>query len=849
MKRIGKWLVFLLLAGALCGCAKEEEQEAVPVRNYDAALHEGKEYILENDDLKFEFDPATTQFTLTQKNTGKVWYSNPPEAADDPLANSAAKKSLQSTIILEYTTVNAVSAVLNSYEFSVANGIYEVEASEDEIRVLYTIGKVSKTFYIPLAVPESRMKEFYDKMERSQQKKLDDYYRRYDIDNLLATDDKSDLLSKYPDLETERVYVLRESSSSREFIMRQIEEMFASVGYTEEDYYADLERYASSSSSSDKVVINLTVVYRLDGNRFVVEIPNEEIVYNEKYPLTKISLLPYFGAGGTEDEGYLFVPEGSGALIRFNNGKSEQSAYYADVYGWDYGKKRTELVDETRSALPVYGIANGDSSFLTVMEEYGTIASIKADVSGRQNSYNYAYATYEVLHSDKMDISAKSDRTVLAFEDGVPEGKIVQSYTFLEGTDYVNMAETYRDYLQKKYPELQKVADTELPVAVELIGAIDRVKHVLGFPVKRPEVLTSFAEAQEILTEMLADGYENLSVRYSGWMNGGVSHTMAKNISLTSGMGGKKALKALTDYANSNGVDVYLSGNVETANNSNLLDGFLRSRDAAKHVSREVIERSPFSAIWFGEYAEKRMGSYYLLRPSVCLELMEGLAKEAAKYQAGVGYEDIGYLLSADYNPKHTVTREQVMKLQAETLAKLKADGTKIMVSAGNEYALPYVDIVTNVDLEGKPSAILDNTIPFYEIALHGLVNYTGDAINLSGNAWTSVLKCAETGAGLSFAFMKSDADALQNSEYMHYFGAYYDGWKDWAKEYYLRYKEEMAGLNNQYITGHSILEAGVTATTYEGGTVVYVNYNNEAYTNGTLTVPARDYLVERRGN
>lgn len=848
MKRIGKWLVFLLLAGALCGCAKEEEQEAVPIRNYDASLHEGKEYILENDDLKFEFDPATTQFTLTQKNTGKVWYSNPPEGANDPQANASARKNLQSTLILEYTTINAVSALLNSYEFSVANGIYEVEASEDEIRVLYTIGKVKKTFFIPMAVPESRMKEFYDQMERSQQKKLDDYYRRYDINNLLATDDKSALLSQYPDLENERVYVLRESASSKEFILRQIEEMFSSVGYTEEDYYADLERYASSASS-DKVIINLTVVYRLDGNRFIVEIPNDEIAYNEAYPLTKISLLPYFGAGGTEDEGYLLVPEGSGALIRFNNGKSEQSAYYADVYGWDYGKKRTELVDETRSAMPVYGIANGDSSFLSVMEEYDTIASIRADVSGRQNSYNYAYATYEIIHSDKMDISAKSDRTVLAFEEDVPEGKIVQSYTFFKGTDYVNMAETYRDYLQRRYPELQKVADTELPVAVEFIGAIDRVKQILGFPVKRPEVLTSFAEAQEILAEMLADGYENLSVRYSGWMNGGVSHTMAKNIKLTSGMGGKKALKALMDYANTNGVDVYLSGRVETANNSNLLDGFLRSRDSAKHVSREVIEHSPFSAIWFGELAEKRMGSYYLLRPSVCLELMEGLAKEAADYKAGVGFEDIGYLLSADYNPKRLVTREQVMKLQSEALAKIHSDGTKIMISAGNEYALPYADIVTNVDLEGKPLAILDESVPFYEIVVHGLVNYTGDAINLSGNPWTSVLKCAEMGAGLSFAFMKSDADALQNSEYMDYFGACYDGWKDWAKEYYLRYKEEMAGLNNQYITGHSVLEPGVTTTTYENGTVVYVNYNNEDYTNGTVTVPARDYLVERRGN
>ncbi|MGN1084748.1 MAG: DUF5696 domain-containing protein, partial [Lachnospiraceae bacterium] len=155
----------------------------------------------------------------------------------------------------------------------------------------------------------------------------------------------------------------------------------------------------------------------------------------------------------------------------------------------------------------------------------------------------------------------------------------------------------------------------------------------------------------------------------------------------------------------------------------------------------------------------------------------------------------------------------------------------------------------TNVDLEGKDYLILDYTVPFYEIALHGLVNYTGDAINLSGNALDSVLKCAETGAGLSFAFMKASGDTLQNTEYMDYFGADYEQWKEWAKDYYLRYKEEMAGLNNQYITDHDVLAEGVTATTYENGTVVYVNYNTKAYTDGTLTVPAKDYLVERSGN
>ena len=83
----------------------------------------------------------------------------------------------------------------------------------------------------------------------------------------------------------------------------------------------------------------------------------------------------------------------------------------------------------------------------------------------------------------------------------------------------------------------------------------------------------------------------------------------------------------------------------------------------------------------------------------------------------------------------------------------------------------------------------------------------------------------------------------------MDFFGANYDGWKDKAKEYATRYEKEMAGLNNQYITEHRILANGVTATVYEDNTVVYVNKTTAEYTDGTVTIPAKDYLVERSGN
>lgn len=848
MKRIGKWLVFLLLAVVFCGCSEEATEDIIDVRMYDEDDYKDKEFVLETEDLLFELDADTTYFTLTQKSTGKVWRAVPEDGASDALADGTAKKYLQSTLLVKYSSESAVTKTISNYEYSISTNHYEIEKVEggengDEIRVRYTIGDVQKTYMVPKVITETRWNTFFDQMERAEQKKVERSFRKYDINNLYPTDDKAQLLEDYPELANEKVYVLY--ADTKAHMLQTMEDIFASVGYTQEDYLIDLERYTGTTEEK-KPMVNVTMVYRLEDNRLEVEIPHEEIEYREAYPLVELSVLPYFGAGSLEDTGYILVPEGSGAVMEFNNGKSDQSAYAAEVYGWDYDQKRDAVVNETRAAMPVFGIANGDSSFVSIIESYSTIATIQADVSGRRSSYNNAYASYEIIHGDSMDVSAKSNRSIMSFEKNPPEGSTVQSFTFIDSTDYADMAKVYRAYMQKKYPELVEVTEEDMPVAVELLGAIDRVKQIAGMPVKSTEVLTSFTDAQEIMEEMLADGYANLVVRYTGWMNGGVTHSIPKDVDLVRGMGGKKALKSLLAFAESNGIDIYLSGRVENAYDSDVFDGFIKSRDAAKYVSREVAELSVFSNIAFGEMTTDRWDTYYLLRPSVCVKLMDSLAAEAAAYGAGVGFEDIGYLLSADYNPRRAVTREESMKMQQEALAKIKASGTQVMLTAGNEYAVAYADVITDVDLTGKSYNILDYTVPFYEIALHGLVNYTGKSINLSGNAWESVLKAAETGAGLYFTFMAETGDILQNTEYMDYFGADYSQWKAQAKEYVLRYEEEMKGLNNQDIVGHQVLAKGVTATTYEDGTVVYVNYTDSVYTDGTLSVPAKDYMVER---
>jgi len=224
------------------------------------------------------------------------------------------------------------------------------------------------------------------------------------------------------------------------------------------------------------------------------------------------------------------------------------------------------------------------------------------------------------------------------------------------------------------------------------------------------------------------------------------------------------------------------------------------------------------------------------------MNLINGVAERGA---AGVAFRDIGSLLSADYYVQNIVSREAVKKQDVETLQTAVDKGLYITVKEGNDYSLPYADMITDMNLHGNAYGIIDRRIPFYQIAIHGMKNYTGEAINLSGDYQTTLLECAEYGAGLNFSFMKEDTTILRDSQYSCYTAAGYDLWKEKAVETALKYQEDMKGLNRLKITGHERLDGDVAVTTYEDGTKVYVNYSMKEYKDGKVTVPAQSYHVE----
>ncbi|MCR5250126.1 MAG: hypothetical protein K6E50_05915 [Lachnospiraceae bacterium] len=844
-----KSLIFPLCFLAVIGIAvfaiinlvnPEVEKNPVVPYGYDGEV---EPVVLENDQLIFSMDPTTTLFTVTKKSTGKVWSSYIEEAESDSKALSEEKGRMQSNLLLTYSIKSGLETIYDTKRFSVDNSIYEISKDGDTLKVKYTLGKVSREYIMPTVIRVAELDAYRDKMEKSDSSMVKDMYKKYDIKKLKKGDNKEELLEKYPVLATDPIYVLK--ADAREDRKNRIEKALEGAGYTYDQYLADKE-LDQSESEEDNQLFNVEMDFRLDGDDMIVEVPLDSLEYNADAPITLLSPLPYFGAGSKDQEGFMLVPEGGGGIIEYNNGKIAQNSYYANMYGWDMCLRRRYVIHNTRAYFNAYGQSTEDGSFLCIMEDGSSYASVKASVSGKVNDYNFVYADYQIIPKEQFEISDMSSSAVYSFLPSLPEGeKLVQRYRFIDSSDYVDMAYAYRDYLETTYGEYMSLnSDEKAPVSVEILGAVDKVQQILGVPVSLPLKLTTYKEAGEMIEDMQGSDIGKISVKYTGWCNGGVNQKILTSVNTIPALGSKKDLSDLGTSASGLGVDLYLDGITQYEHRSNLFNGFISYRDAARQLTKERAELFNYSHVTYA--AREGFKSYYLLHTSLAMTMADNLVAAAKTYGTGVSFQDIGMDLSSDFYRKETHSREDTKAKNKELLKSL--DDKKIMINMGNDYAVPYVDMVTNMDLKGSEYTIIDENVPFYQIAIHGYIDYTGDPINISGDDQEELLRCVEYGAGLNFTLMKESSFALQKTLYTEYYGCEYAAWRDRMFEMCKRYNRELGHCFKQEMKDHEILSPYVRATTYADGTKVYVNYSfSEDYVaeDGTK-VPARDYTVVR---
>ena len=168
-------------------------------------------------------------------------------------------------------------------------------------------------------------------------------------------------------------------------------------------------------------------------------------------------------------------------------------------------------------------------------------------------------------------------------------------------------------------------------------------------------------------------------------------------------------------------------------------------------------------------------------------------------------------------------------------------------MSGGNAYALPYADLVMDAPMTDSGLLLTARAVPFYQIALHGVVDLSVTALNEEQNVTEAFLKAVETGSCLKWRWIARNEDELVETDYNSIISARYENWIDIAIDQYSRAESLLNRVAEQTVVSHELLseDGTLVRVVWSDGTEVFVNYSDRDATAGGVSVPAQSFAVK----
>lgn len=568
--------------------------------------------------------------------------------------------------------------------------------------------------------------------------------------------------------------------------------------------------------------IRFDVSVTLEGDSLVATVPFDSIQEGEKYRLSSIALLPVFASASSSQDGYCFYPDGCGALSYFrsqNNLKPAQT-YRFSVYGSDglnvQERMQAQMREEKQAMLPVFGVANHAGGMLAVISQGEADSAIAYSPSNLILDINQIYASFtyrrkiDITQIAKSDLKPSNQENIYQFDMAMEQKDAQVTYFFLSGEDcgYNAMANRYRDYLLDN-GGLNQANAAGNPLALDLfMGTVeDRAMFSLFM------TATTFAQAEKIVTELRGGGVEHMLVTLKGWNRGGYRESVMPS-SVEGRLGSQKELEQLARTVNQGQSRLYLYQNYRWFTDP--YTSFNKGRDVA-------FEGTGLAA----EYAGGQIKRYLPGLPSLLKRFLPGLEETARSINAGIALEGPGDQLYPDFNKSARLSRVQSGRMIREAYQNIQEKGLSL-ASGGNQYALASADYLRGIPMTHSGFDIGDETVPFYQMVVHGSIPYSSAPANLDENLVELRLKWAEYGYMPTFELTWEASDILKYTGYNTLFSSRFETWKEQILS--LTREMDALGVASAKMVRHQKLEKDVYETGYDNGVTVTVNYSGGAY-------------------
>ena len=581
--------------------------------------------------------------------------------------------------------------------------------------------------------------------------------------------------------------------------------------------------------------LNVPIKISLFDHGFSLELLNAEVHEFGRHRLTRVMVLPAFGASGPGNTGYMLIPDGSGAIIYLNQGRPTASRLGVNVYGFNAGAVGSAPSNIGHVTMPLWGKRINDDGYIAIIASGAARAGIMGQSGGMGSIFNMVYGFYTFREIGTVSLvtqgfNVENINITETFPDFNNNFRIEYHFLPTGSASYADMAAFYRNWLGLS----SRVEPGNIPFYLDIYGHIVRRLPWLGFPRDTIIPTATFSQAEQLVEYLYARGVRNIVVRYSYWQRRGYYNTIVTNPRPLRALGGASGLASLRDTVERLGGELYLTHEpIQVYSRGN---GFIPMFDALKTVSRMAqrqFAQSPDGSTDF------RYTPWFLLRPQRFEHFFGRFLDNF--YESDFGFlalDTIGEMLYSEL-ASDGVHRDDVLEMIIEMLNRPE----RLMLNGAFDYAAAAATHVINSPIASSGFDIFDRDVPFWQIVFHGYVNFSLEAFNLSSNPNMMRLRALETGARPMFSWVLQNSESLIGSRSDWLFSGDYSRWLDWAIEEYLIINSVLSQVANEPITYHNRI-GNISITVYGNRLTVICNFSDEDVVFMGYTIPAWGFVV-----
>ncbi len=585
-----------------------------------------------------------------------------------------------------------------------------------------------------------------------------------------------------------------------------------------------------------KVDISLEAKVTLEEDHITFSLEDSSIRENGENYVSSVYFVPFLGSTQEDQtDGYLFVPDGSGALIRYQKAAKYLKSYSGRVYGIDYAiDTLNELNDlnsnrpveflkpENTVTMPVYGLTLGvdrEAVFgrITGGDSY---AYINASPAGQTVSYNWISASFLYRQVYSQPISKNGAGVPVVQKNANAVDPSLEVY-FLTGEDanYNGMARLYARILTEE-GTLQNNLLTDAPqVALDFVAA-DIEKGLLFNSTKEISSLSYITDAVERLKNA---GMEHIALTVKGWQKGGLSGYNKSDLYQQTELGSFQSLAQLqAQLKNSGGMlllysDPMRGTEIQVSSGHNV--GITLSQSPIKKES--LMEEDFLKDIWY-------------LKPELAMEYLQKQAAVLQEHGLAMAI-DGGDLLYGEYLVGEFVSREDMKDRLSDSYQEMAASGGLTLFNP-NQYLLKYTSVYRNTPVSGSQDLYETDSVPFLQLVLSGNMTMVAPYANHGFYSKIDLLKSIEYNVYPSYLLTEADNLDLAETTLADESSTKFTNWAATIEASYQFVTDVLNQVQGQKMLNHTRINETVFAVTYENGTI-YVNYGGADFALDDATV------------